>query len=47
MEEAISLLLDQNKAKDYLLQASDEDKVVIIPFNDCVGPMGSEFFIRI
>ncbi len=36
MEEAISLLLDQNKAKDYLLQASDEDKLVIIPFSDVV-----------
>ena len=36
MEEAISPLLDQNKAKDYLLQSSDEDKVVIIPFNDVV-----------
>ena len=36
MEEAISLLLDQHKAKDYLLQGSDEDKVVIIPFNDVV-----------
>ena len=36
LKEALSTLLDQNKAKQYLLQASDEDKIVVIPFNDTV-----------
>ena len=36
LKEALSTLLDQNKAKQYLLQSSDEDKVVVIPFNDRV-----------
>ena len=34
MKEAISLLLDQKKAKQYVLQSSNEDKVVVIPFSD-------------
>ena len=36
LKEALSTLLDQNKAKQYLLQSSDEDKVVVIPFNNSV-----------
>ncbi|WP_428912360.1 VWA domain-containing protein [Niallia sp. Krafla_26] len=36
LKEAISTLLDQNKAKEYLLQSSDEDQVVVIPFNHTV-----------
>ena len=28
--------MDQNKAQQYLLQSSDEDKIVVIPFNDRV-----------
>ena len=36
LKEALSTLLDQNKAKQYLLQASEEDQVVVIPFNDTV-----------
>ncbi|RDW20005.1 VWA domain-containing protein [Oceanobacillus arenosus] len=36
MEEAIRILLNQEEAKQYLLQSSDEDKIVIIPFNDQV-----------
>lgn len=36
LKEALSTLLDQNKAQQYLLQSSDEDKVVVIPFNDTV-----------
>ncbi len=36
LKEALSTLLDQNKAQQYLLQASNEDKIVIIPFNDQV-----------
>ena len=36
LKEALSTLLDQNKAQQYLLQSSDEDKIVVIPFNDRV-----------
>lgn len=33
VKQAMSLLLDQNQAKNYLLQSTNEDKVVVIPFS--------------
>ena len=36
MKEAMTLLLDQEKAKQYFLQASKEDEIIIIPFSDAI-----------
>ena len=35
-KEAMDLLLDQTKAKKYFLQATSQDKIVIIPFDDSI-----------
>ncbi len=34
LENALSQILDQNKAAEYYLQATDQDYMVVIPFND-------------
>jgi Ca-activated chloride channel homolog len=34
LKSAMQILLDENESKKYLLQTSDEDKIIVIPFSD-------------
>ena len=38
VKQAMQLLLDQQEAKRYFLQASDEDRLIIIPFSGLILP---------